>query len=175
MPDVTNEKAKKMTKKKKYITFFLEDEEYSIEIHKVKTILGMMEITPLPNTPNYIQGVINLRGKIVPIIDLRLKFGFDFQEYTDRTSIIVVEIEINNKTTPIGMVVDKVSEVLQVGDEDLEDTPYFGVNINTDFILGMAKVKDDVKILLDIDKVLTSEEAEIISKISKKNASADNE
>ena len=152
--------------KNKYITFFLDSEEYGVEIYKVKEIIGIMDITSVPSTPTYIKGVLNLRGKIVPIIDLRLKFGLEFKEYADRTSIIVIEMDINGKITPIGIVVDTVEKVLQINEEDIEETPSFGVNINTEFILGMAKVEDTVKILLNINKILTSEELTFINKIS---------
>ena len=152
-------------KKDKYITFFLDNEEYGVEIEKVREIIGIMDITPIPNTPKYIRGVLNLRGKVIPVIDLRLKFGMDFRDYEDRTSIIVMEIDLNGRKSPIGTVVDMVSEVLQISEEDLEDTPFFGVDINTEFILGMAKVKNSVKILLDIDKVLTAEELNVLNSI----------
>ncbi|MDH4128609.1 MAG: chemotaxis protein CheW [Spirochaetota bacterium] len=156
-------------KKNKYITFFLDNEEYAVEIHKVKEIISMMHITQVPNTPEYIKGVLNLRGKVIPIIDLRLKFNMQFKKYGDRTSIIIMEIDVKGKKSFIGTIVDTVSEVLQVNDEDLAETPSFGVNINTNFVLGMAKVKDRVKILLDIDKVLTSDEINIINKLPIQN------
>ena len=153
------------TKKGKYISFFLNQEEYAIEIEKVREIIGIMAISTVPNTPNYIRGVLNLREKVIPVIDLRLKFGLQFKEYGGRTSIIIVETFFNGKKALYGTVVDSVSEVMQVGEDDIEETPHFGVNVNTQFILGMAKVKEGVKILLDIDKVLTSDELTILSKM----------
>lgn len=142
----------------KYLTFSLGSEEYGLEILKVKEIIGIMNITAVPQTPVCVKGVINLRGKVIPIIDLRLKFGMNAIEYNDRTCIIVVDIvgEAGKKMV-MGIVVDSVSEVLNIKEEEIEDTPTFGVKLDTDYILGMAKIKGGVKILLDIDKVLTSD------------------
>ncbi len=138
----------------KYLTFTLADEEYGIHILKVKEIIGMMPVTPIPKTPEYVKGVINLRGKVIPVSDLRLTFDMDAMEYTERTCIIVVEITNLSSTVQIGIIVDSVSEVLNVNSEDVEDTPSFSTNLNTEYIHGMAKVNGGVKILLDIDKVL---------------------
>ena len=144
----------------KYLTFGLGSEEYGLEIIKVKEIIGVMNITPVPQTPKYVKGVINLRGKVIPVVDLRLKFGMDAMEYNDRTCIIVVDIAVKaGKKTVMGIVVDSVSEVLNIKGEEIEDTPTFGVTLGTDYILGMAKVKGGVKILLDISKVLTTDAA----------------
>ena len=142
----------------KYLTFGLGSEEYGLEILKVKEIIGVMNITSVPQTPKYVKGVINLRGKVIPVIDLRLKFGMEAVEYTDRTCIIVVDIAGKaGKKTVMGIVVDSVSEVLNIKGEEIEDTPTFGVSLETDYILGLAKVKGGVKILLDINKVLTTD------------------
>ncbi len=142
----------------KYLTFTLDQEEYGIGITKVKEIIGMIPITPVPQTPHFVKGVINLRGKVIPVIDLRLKFGLEPMEYNERTCIIVVEIASAGKKIPMGIVVDSVSEVLNIKGNDIEDTPNFGSRLETNYILGMAKTGDGVKILLDIDKVLSSEE-----------------
>lgn len=142
----------------KYLTFTLDNEEYGIGIIKVKEIIGMIAITPVPQTPGYVKGVVNLRGKVIPVVDLRLKFGMDSIEYNERTCIIVVEIAGTAKKIPMGIVVDSVSEVLNIKAGDIEDTPNFGSRLETDYILGMAKTGGGVKILLDIDKVLNSEE-----------------
>ena len=142
----------------KYLTFTLDNEEYGIGIIKVKEIIGMIAITPVPQTPSYVKGVVNLRGKVIPVVDLRLKFGMDSIEYNERTCIIVVEIAGASKKIPMGIVVDSVSEVLNIKAGDIEDTPNFGSRLETDYILGMAKTGGGVKILLDIDKVLNSEE-----------------
>ncbi len=148
----------------KYLTFSLADEEYGIGILKVKEIIGMMPITSVPRTPEFVKGVINLRGKVIPVVDLRLKFSLEPIPYSERTCIIVVEIESKAETVLIGIVVDAVSEVLNIKEEEIEETPTFGTSLNTDYILGMAKMEGGVKILLDIDKVLSSQEIEMLDK-----------
>jgi len=139
----------------KYLTFSLADEEYGIRILKVKEIIGIMAITSIPQTPGYLKGVINLRGKVIPVIDLRLKFGMEATAYTERTCIIVVEISDRNRKIQMGIIVDSVSEVLNVKQGEIADTPTFGAKMDTDYILGMAKMGGGVKILLDIDRVLS--------------------
>ncbi len=156
--------ARQGAREGKYLTFTLADEEYGIGILKIKEIIGMMPITPVPRTPRFVKGVINLRGKVIPVIDLRLRFGMEEMEYSERTSIIVVEIEGETGIVHTGIVVDSVSEVLNISEEETEDAPAFGDRLNTDFILGMAKMEGGVKILLDIDRVLTSEEVAMIEK-----------
>ncbi len=136
----------------------LSSEEYGIGILKIREIIGMLPITAVPKTPAFIKGVINLRGKVIPVMDLRLRFGMEKTDYTERTCIIVVEIARESGNVMIGMVVDTVSEVLNIKPEEIEDTPMFGTDIKTDYILGIAKTEGGVKILLDIDKVLTDEE-----------------
>lgn len=153
----------RISREGKYLTFSLADEEYGIGILKVKEIIGMMSITSVPQTPGFVKGVINLRGKVIPVVDLRLKFGMESTEYTERTCIIVVEVTSNNGYVLIGIVVDAVSEVLNIREEDIEDTPTFGARLNTGYILGMAKVDGAVKILLDIDKVLSSDEIAVLN------------
>lgn len=148
----------------KYLTFSLAGEEYGIGILKVKEIIGMMPITTVPRTPPFIKGVINLRGKVIPVVDLRLKFGIEEMGYTERTCIIVVEIASQAGSILTGIVVDSVSEVLNIKGADIEETPNFGAKLDTDYILGMAKITGGVKILLDIDKVLSAEEITILDK-----------
>jgi purine-binding chemotaxis protein CheW len=140
-----------------YLTFVLDEEEYGVGILKVKEIIGMMPITMVPRKPSYVKGVINLRGKVIPVMDLRLKFDLRAMEYTERTCIIVVEITQMSGNLLIGIVVDSVSEVLNIKSMEIDEAPNFGNQLNTGYILGMAKVKDGVKILLDIDKVLSHE------------------
>lgn len=152
-------------KEGKYLSFSLGNEEYGIGILKIKEIIGMMTITSIPQTPKFVKGVINLRGKVIPIIDLRLKFGMEPMAYTERTCIIVVEIEGENGTIQIGNVVDSVSEVLNIRAEQIEKPPTFGVALNTNFLLGMAKMESGVKILLDINRVLAAEEIEALEKV----------
>jgi len=150
----------------KYLSFFLDGEEYGIGILKIKEIIGMMPITPIPQTPEFVKGVINLRGKVIPVIDLRLRFGMSEIDYTDRTCIIVVEFSTDGGRLHTGIVVDSVSEVLNIKGSDIEDTPTFGAKLSTDFILGMAKIGGGVKILLDIDRVLTKEECVLLDNVA---------
>jgi len=142
----------------KYLTFSLAGEEYGIGILKIREIIGMLPITSVPETPAFVKGVINLRGKVIPVVDLRLRFGMPNMDYTERTCIIVVEMGSPGGMLHIGTVVDAVSEVLNIKSEDIADTPSFGAKFNADYILGMAKMGKDVKLLLDIDRVLSSEE-----------------
>lgn len=150
----------------KYLTFILEAEEYGIGILKVKEIIGMMPITAVPKTPEFIKGVINLRGKVIPVIDLREKFGMSVIPYTERTCIIVVEIDSAETTIQVGIVVDAVSEVLNISKDEIEEAPAFGTKMNTEYILGMAKTENGVKILLDIDRVLSVQEIMVLETAS---------
>jgi len=150
----------------KYLTFMLDEETYGIGILKVKEIIGMMPITSVPRTPEFVKGVINLRGKVIPVIDLRLKFAMESIDYTERTCIIVVEIDSDTGTVLIGIVVDAVSEVLNIKEDEIEETPAFGAKLDTDYIMGMANMEGGVKILLNIDKVLSSQEVSLLEKTS---------
>lgn len=141
----------------KYLTFSMAEEEYGIGILKVKEIIGMMPITSVPRTARFVKGVINLRGKVIPVVDLRLRFGMETRDYNDRTCIIVVEIDGSAGTILMGIVVDSVSEVLNIKGGDIEPPPAFGAALDTEYIQGMAKSEGDVKILLDINKVLNAE------------------
>jgi len=143
----------------KFLTFYLAGEEYGIAILKVHEIIGMMAITSVPRTPTFIRGVINLRGKVIPIVDLRSKFDMPPQDQTSETCIIVVNVQ----RVEIGIVVDRVSEVLNISGDDIEDAPSFGVDVNTDYILGIGKSQGKVKILLDIDRVLSDQEVSSIT------------
>ena len=159
-----NQAVKAMADKEgKYLTFTLAEEEYGIGILKIKEIIGMLPITSVPQTPDFVKGVINLRGKVIPVMDLRLRFGMPAIDYTERTCTIVVEITGNSGTILIGIVVDAVSEVLNIKGDDIEKTPTFGAKLNTDYILGMAKMEGGVKILLDIDRVLSNDELSLLS------------
>lgn len=142
----------------KYLVFHLSREEFGIRVLKVREIMGVLDITAVPQTPVYVKGVINLRGKVIPVVDLRLKFGLPETEYTQRTCIIVVNVEQEGTSMLMGTVVDGVAEVLNLVPDDIEDTPDFGSGVPTPYLLGMAKIKGKVKILLDIDQVLTSQE-----------------
>jgi purine-binding chemotaxis protein CheW len=139
----------------KFLTFYLAEEAYGLEILKVHEIIGMMPITRVPRTPEFIRGVINLRGKVIPVVELRRKFGMEPGVQTEQTCIIVVEVG----SVEMGIVVDKVSEVLDIAASQIDDAPSFGVSVNTDFVLGIGKTGERVTILLDIARVLTSAEA----------------
>lgn len=147
----------------KYLTFRLGDEEYGLEILKVQEIIKMQSITKVPRTPAFVRGVINLRGKVISVVDLRLKFSMDSQADTDKTCIIVTQVALADKALTMGVIVDEVSEVLDIVDTEIEPAPSFGTSVDTKFILGMAKTKGSVKILLDIDRVLSTQEMQAVS------------
>lgn len=147
-----------LDKEGKYLTFALGPEEYGLEILKVREIIGYMEITAVPQTPHHVKGVINLRGQVIPVIDLRAKFGMETTEVTDQTCIIVVEITQSSRKFNTGIIVDHVQEVLDISGQQIEEPPQFDASVQTEFILGMAKIGDTVKILLDINKVLIRED-----------------
>ena len=146
----------------KYLTFKLGAEEYGLEILKVQEIIKMMSITHIPRTPSFVKGVINLRGKVIPVISLRLKFEMEEIEDTEKTCVIVVQIGEDMIT--MGIVVDEVSEVLEITSEAIEPPPSMGASVETQFILGMAKAKGSVKILLEIDKIFSSQEIETLAR-----------
>ena len=156
--------ATKREREGKYLVYTLNKEDYGIRITQVKEIIGLMTITQVPQTPPFVKGVINLRGKVIPVIDLRLRFGMPVAEYSERTCIVVVEVQTAAKRILMGLVVDAVSEVQNIRDEEIEETPSFGTNLSTEYILGMAKKDGGVKILLDIDKVLTDRELAVLAK-----------
>jgi purine-binding chemotaxis protein CheW len=162
----TDEKiAKNLAKAGKYLTFNIGKEVYGIEILKVQEIIGMMQVTRVPRTPAFVRGVVNLRGKVIPVIDLRLKFGLEGKEDNDRTCIIVVQVGQGGGSVIMGLIVDEVSEVLNVLADQIEASPSFGSKVDTDFILGMGKVAQKVVMLLDVDKVLASDELATVQTI----------
>ena len=138
----------------KYLAFELAEEQYGLEILKVREIMGMMDITSVPRTPGFVRGVINLRGKVAPVIDLRLKFGLEAAEQTEETCIIVVQVG----SVEMGVIVDRVSEVLNIAGKDIEEPPSFGSAVDTGFILDIGKTAGNITILLDISRVLTCSE-----------------
>ena len=146
----------------KFLTFVLGDEIYGIAILKAREIIGLMDITTVPQTPDYMKGVINLRGKVIPVIDLRLKFSMQEGERTQETCVIVVEVN----GTSIGVIVDSVSEVSDITGAEIEDAPNFGQGIDTSFIMGLGKVRDKIIILLDIETVLSTEELEMVEELA---------
>lgn len=150
----------------KYLMFTLAGEEYGVSILKIKEIIGMMPITSVPQTPEFVKGVINLRGRVIPVVDLRLRFLMDSTDHTDRTCIIVVETGGDVGTVQMGIVVDSVSEVLTIKGNDIEEAPKFGAKLDTEYILGMAKIDGGVKILLDIDRVLSVDEINLLADVA---------
>lgn len=153
----------------KYLTFFLRNEIYGLQILKVQEIIGLMEITRVPRTPNYMRGVINLRGKVIPVVDLRVKFSMGPQPDTEKNCIIVVQVPREGGASPVimGILVDEVAEVLDIAAAQIEDTPSFGSELNTEFILGVGKVGQKVVMMLDVDQVLTANEMRAVSEIGK--------
>ncbi len=149
----------------KYLTFLLGDEEYGIEILKAPEIIQMQKVTKVPKAPDFVRGVINLRGKVIPVVELRNKFGMEDQEDTDKTCIIVVRIESGSQVITMGIIIDEVKEVLDIASKEIEETPSFGASIEAEFIMGIGKVGDSVKMLLDIGKVLSEGELSSLSKI----------
>ena len=139
----------------KYLTFRVDSEYYGIEILKVREIIGMIQVTRVPRMPDFVKGVVNLRGKVIPVIDLRLKFGLDQGEQTRLTCIVVVEVSHDDSTFQVGTIVDEVDEVIDFSKDSIEPAPEYGTGIQTDYIRAMGKVESSVKILLDIDKVIT--------------------
>ncbi len=139
----------------KYLTFRLDKEEYGIEILKVQEIILMQQITRIPKLPGFIRGVINLRGNVVPVIALRDKFAMKSLEDTEKTCIIVVRIGLNGQATTMGIIIDEVREVLDIKEDQIQQTPSFGTAGKNDFIMGISNVGQEVKMLLDIRMVLT--------------------
>ena len=149
----------------KYLSFRLAQEEYAIQVLKVREIVKLQHITGVPETPAELKGVINLRGKVIPVVDLRLRFGLPEKGYDSRTCIIVVELG-RAATGPMGVIVDEVSEVLTLQESEIQDTPDFGIGVETPYLLGMAKVRDGVKILLDIDEALAASDLSAITALA---------
>jgi purine-binding chemotaxis protein CheW len=158
-----------LVKAGKYLTFHMGKEVYGLEILKVQEIIGMMPVTRVPKTPDFVRGVINLRGKVIPVIELRRKFGMESREDTDRTCIVVVQVAWSAGAVTMGMLVDEVSEVLSVAREQIEAPPSFGAGVDTDFILGMGKVGAKVVMLLDVDRVLANEEIAAMESVGNNN------
>ena len=148
----------------KYLTFLLGEETYGISVLKIREIIRLTDITAVPQMPGYIKGVINLRGKIIPVVDLRLKFGLSAGDTTERTCIVVVQVTRPDHTRlSMGIMVDDVEEVTNIAAADIEETPDFGVQLDTSCLLGMAKIKGVVKTLLDIDRVLAGDAVEALA------------
>ncbi len=146
----------------KYLTFCLRQEVYGLVILKVQEIIGIMSVTQVPRMPSFVRGVINLRGKIIPVIDLRVQFGLEAQADTSKTCIIVVQIARGEHNLTMGIIVDEVAEVIDLKSEQIEPPPSFGTSVSTDFLLGMGKLTQKVVMLLDIDRILSSEQVSLV-------------
>lgn len=153
-----NEEVLKSCEDGKFLTFNLDENDYGIPILKVSEIIGITKITPVPKTPDFIKGVINLRGKIIPAMDLRLKFGMPEREYDQNTCIIIINLDVNNGQKQVGVIVDIVSEVCNILASDIEEPPTYGSSEDSDFLNGVGKIKDKVVMLLNIEKVIFAEE-----------------
>jgi len=149
-----------------YLTFELGKEFYGLEILKVQEIIGMMEVTHVPRTPEYVRGVVNLRGKVIPVVDLRAKFAMEPTEDTERTCIIVLEVRKGQQALTMGIIVDEVCEVLEVGASQIEPPPSFGAGVESDFIMGMGKVGEKVVMLLEVDRALVGDELAFAEQIA---------
>lgn len=149
----------------KYLTVVLENEAYGLNVLKIREIIRLQKITPVPQLPAYVKGVINLRGRVIPIVDLRVKFGLK-AEFTERTCIVVVQVKLpTEQLVQMGLIVDSVEEVVTLAVAEIEPTPDFGAKIDTSYLLGMAKVKGQVKTLLDIDRVVSPEAVQAIAEV----------
>ncbi|RLA96036.1 MAG: chemotaxis protein CheW [Deltaproteobacteria bacterium] len=149
----------------KYLLFELGGEEYGIEILRVREIIGLMDITPVPQSPPFIRGVINLRGKIIPVLDMRRRFGMEEGEYTERSCIIVTELKNGKDQLMLGMLVDGVREVANIPADQIDPAPQFGASVDTRYIMGMAKMKERVAILLDVEKLLKDGEVALLEEV----------
>lgn len=152
----------------KYLTFLLENEEYGLQILKVQEIIRLQEITSVPNTPDYVRGIINLRGRVVPVVALRKKFNMSEAKDTEKTCIVVVQVAKGTDTIVMGIIIDDVREVRDLIASEIEETPSFGTSLDIEFIMGVGKLEERVIMLLDIDKVLTKEQIEDIAAVKQR-------
>ena len=160
----------KITETRQYLTFKMEEEIFALDVGKVREILDYTNITKVPQTPEFMKGVINLRGSVVPVVDMRLKFNMPAQDRTVDTCIVVVEIMIDKEQTVLGALVDSVQEVFELEPSQVEPAPRIGTKLNTDFILGMGKRDDRFVIILDIDKVFSTEELDVANNMKSEAA-----
>ena len=159
-------KKDEIVETKQYLTFKLEDELYALSISQVREVLDFTKITKVPRTPEFMRGVINLRGNVVPVVDMRLKFGMPKAENTVDTCVIIVEIIVDDESTVLGALADSVEEVIELEPEQIEPAPKIGTRLNTEFIKGMGKRDDDFIIILDINKVFSTDELAIVQESS---------
>jgi len=153
-----------------YLTFRLAQETFAVDVAKVREILDFVAITKVPQTPDFMRGVINLRGSVVPVVDMKLKFGMDPTEKTVNTCIIVLEVTIENETTIVGALADSVQEVVELDPSQIEPPPRIGMKLNIDFIKGMGKLNDEFVIILDTDKIFTFTEGSLLTEMTDSNA-----
>lgn len=158
--------SEKLAGEGQYLTFKLDDEVYALEIPKVREVLDFTRITKVPKTPEFMKGVINLRGGVVPVVDLRLKFGMTAIEQTVDTCIIIVEVAVDGENTLLGALADQVQEVMELDAGQIEPPPKIGTRMDTDFIRGMGKYNDEFIIILDIEKIFSVEELTMVSQVS---------
>ena len=152
---------------KKYLTFYVGKEEFALDIERVQEIIGLIDITRLPRTEDYVRGVINLRGKVIPVIDLRLRFGLPHQEDTVRTCFIVGEVvNTDGRLVRIGLAVDEVAEVVDLDGRNIQDTGEFAANLHGEFVQGIGLIGEEVKLLLDLDKVISANQAELLTRMA---------
>ncbi len=155
-----------------YLTFMLDEETFALDIAKVREVLEFTSVTRVPKTPEFMRGVINLRGAVVPVVDMRLKFGMSMSEKTINTCIVIVETELDGEVTALGALVDSVQEVFELEPENIEPPPKIGTRLKTEFITGMGKRDDEFIIILDIDKVFSSEELSVVQDASEVSTNA---
>ncbi len=153
----------------KYMGFKLDEENFGLEILKVQEIIGLMNITAVPRTPDFVRGVINLRGKVIPVVDLRVKFQMQPKEDTELTCIVVVQVTMNDILVTMGVIVDQVSEVMEISPEHAEPPPSFGDSEADRFLMGMGKFQENVVMLLDVNQILTSQEMSFIDAVSEES------
>jgi purine-binding chemotaxis protein CheW len=153
------------TETRQYLTFRLDNDEYAINVENVREILELCSVTKVPQTPDYMLGVINLRGNVVPVIDLRIKFGFDCDEQTEESCIVVLEVLVDEELTVLGALVDSVQEVLELSDNDMEPPPKIGNRLKTEFIHGMGKRDDLFVIVLDINQIFSTSEINLLQQL----------
>ncbi len=158
----------------KYLTFQIDDEEFGILVLRIREIMGIQAITPVPHTPAHVKGVINLRGKVIPVVDMRLKLGLAKRDYDERTCIIVASVQCGDEPVLMGIVVDGVSEVVTIAEEQIEDPPKFGGGVQVRYLLGMAKTSGKVKLLLDIDEALSAEDLSHLREIIEQHKEDEN-
>jgi len=151
----------------RYLTLFLEDEQYGLDIKMVKEIIAMMRTTAVPKTPNFLEGVMNLRGNIIPVVNLRKKFSMEERKTDERTAIVIVGIQGND----IGFIVDRVEEVIAVEESQYSEAPQFGTKVDTEFVSRMARVESGVTMILDLDKVFSEEELNFFDSLDEEEES----